>query len=119
MDDISTFLAQLKRLFLEEREKVERLRELESQLDRDPLYGEYINKQVERLREELNACRNGMDYLVKLLLRVPPWHSRHRTALGMFFQSGDFERSVFVMTKFPEGNSELDRKLTLKGDVGS
>jgi hypothetical protein len=52
-----------------------------------------------------------MDHLVRLLLRVPPWHSRHRTALGAFFKGGDFERSVFVMTKFPEGDGELDQKL--------
>ena len=111
MDDVSTFLAQLKRSFLEEREKVDRLRDLEGQLDRDPLYGDHIERQVGRLREELSACRNDMDELVKLLLRVPPWHSRHRTALGAFLKSGDFERSVFVMTKFPEANGELDKKL--------
>ncbi|RII29633.1 MAG: hypothetical protein CXR30_09925 [Geobacter sp.] len=111
MDDISTFLAQIKRSFFEEREKVERLRDLETQLDKDPLYGEYIESQAERLRGELIACRNDMDHLVKLLLRVPPWHSRHRTALSSFFKNGDFEKSVFIMTKFPESDSENDKKL--------
>ena len=111
MDDVSTFLAQLKQSFLEEREKVDRLRELEGQLDRDPLYGDHIKRQVDRLRDELRACRNEMDDLVKLLLRVPPWHSRHRTALGDFYRGGDFEKSVFIMTKFPEANGDPDQKL--------
>lgn len=111
MDDFSAFLAQLKRSFLEEREKVERLRELEGQLDRDPLYGDHIERQIDRIRDELAACRNEMEQLVKLLLRVPPWHSRHRSALGEFFKQGGYERSVFVMTKFPEGDGELDQKL--------
>ena len=66
---------------------------------------------MERVRVELTACRAEMDELVKLLLRVPPWHSRHRTALGPFFKDGDFESSVFVMTKFPEGDGELDQQL--------
>jgi hypothetical protein len=133
MDDISTFLFRLRQSFLEERRKEERLRELESEFDRsrlrpsrpdpsrldpssfesliDPHYGALIQKQVARVREELTACRNDMDHLVKLLLRLPPWHSRHQSALARFFQEGDFERSVFVMTKFPEGDSELDKGL--------
>jgi hypothetical protein len=133
MDIISTFLIRLKQSFLEECKKVERLRELESELDRsrlrppisdpsrldpssfesliDTQEGAFIQNQVGRVREELNACRNDMDHLVKMLLRVPPWHERHRPALARFFQEGDFERSVFVMTKFPEGNSALDKGL--------
>lgn len=111
MDDISAFLARLKRSFLEENEKAERLRKLESELDRDPLYADYLERQVERARVELAACRTDMDDLVKLLLKVPPWHSRHRTALGAFLKEGDSESSVFVMTKFPEGDGELDQRL--------
>ncbi len=111
MDDVSTFLARMKQSFVEEREKAERLSQLEAELDRDPLYADHIKRKVARVREELTACRAEMEELVKLLLRVPPWHSRHRTALGPFFDEGGFEKSVFVMTKFPEGNSEPDQKL--------
>lgn len=112
MDDVSTFLARMKQSFLEEREKLDRLSLLEAQLDRDPLYADHIKRQVTRVREELTACRVDMEELVKILLRVPPWHSRHRTALGPFFDDGGFEKSVFVMTKFPEGNEEPDHKLS-------
>jgi hypothetical protein len=112
MDDISSFLAHLKRSFIEEREKAEHILELEHQLERDPLYADYLKGQIKRMRLELDACRNDMYQLVSLLLQVPPWHSRHRTALGDFSKDGDYERSVFVMTKFPEGDGELDQKLS-------
>jgi hypothetical protein len=111
MDDISSFLAHLKRSFTEEDEKAKLLLKLEGELERDPLYADYLKGQTKRIRGELDACRNDMHRLVSLLLQVPPWHSRHRTALGAFFKDGDYESSVFVMTKFPESDSELDQRL--------
>jgi hypothetical protein len=112
MDEISTFLVQLKRSFFEQREKDDLIEELEKQLlDRDPLYAGFLEQKIRRVREELKTCRNEMEHLVKLLLQVPPWHSRHRTALGPFFKDGDYDSSVFLMTKFPDGDSEPDEKL--------
>ena len=111
MDDVSAFLARLKESFREEREKVEMLRGYEEELEKDPVASEFLERRVVRLRRELGACRNEMEELVNLLLRVPPWHTRHRNALGAFHREGDFDRSVFIMCKFPEGNGELDRQL--------
>src|SRR6185295_6677860 len=56
------------------------------------------------------------------LLRCPPYHSRHIEKLRDFYvgprkrtassnvESG-YEASVFVMTKYPEGNSKADIRL--------
>src|SRR5262245_48702733 len=101
MDDVSAFLSQLRRITHEETEKLARLRELEMELDRDLLYADHLRKQMERIRKELEACRGDMEHLVSVLLRIPPWHSRHRRALLEFNREASFESSVFVMTKFP------------------
>ena len=83
MDIISTCLIRLKQSFLEECKKVERLRELESELARSrlrpPIFdpsrldpssfeslidtqeGAFIQNQAGRVREELNACRNDVE----------------------------------------------------------
>ena len=37
------------------------------------------------------------------LLTLPPQHLRYETKLGQFRREATFEKSVFIMTKFPEG----------------
>lgn len=45
------------------------------------------------------------------LLTFPPFHIRHSPKLKEFHQYGCFEKSVFIMTKFPEGDGEKDIEL--------
>ena len=46
------------------------------------------------------------------LLSFPPCHSRHFAKLDTFHSVATFHTSVFIMTKFPEGDSEADAGLT-------
>jgi hypothetical protein len=63
-------------------------------------------QQLESVRREK---RSRLDELV----RYPPYHDRHFAKLGLFHDSATrtFDRSVFVMTKFPEGATPLDQQL--------
>jgi len=40
------------------------------------------------------------------LMALPPQHLRYETKLGQFRSEASFEKSVFIMTKFPEGNTK-------------
>jgi hypothetical protein len=45
-------------------------------------------------------------------LALPPQHVRYETKLGQFRQEASFEKSVFIMTKFPEGKTAKARELS-------
>jgi hypothetical protein len=45
------------------------------------------------------------------LLRFPPHLYKHAPKLAEFALEGGYEQSVFIMTKFPEGDTEKDRAL--------
>jgi hypothetical protein len=49
--------------------------------------------------------------LLQDLLQCPPCHLRHRDMLSLFHRIAPYEKSVFIMTKFPEGNSKSDKEL--------
>jgi hypothetical protein len=49
--------------------------------------------------------------LLQDLLQCPPCHLRHRDMLSVFHRIAPYEKSVFIMTKFPEGNSKSDKEL--------
>jgi hypothetical protein len=52
-------------------------------------------KNIEKYREWCRAELSG-------LLEFPPHHIRHFQKLERFWQDGPYERSVFLMTKFPD-----------------
>jgi hypothetical protein len=45
-------------------------------------------------------------------LALPPQHVRYETKLGQFRREASFEKSVFIMTKFPEGAAAKAAELT-------
>jgi hypothetical protein len=45
------------------------------------------------------------------LVTFPPQHLRHFPKLVEFHNNAPYEKSVFIMTKFPEGNTALDAEL--------
>jgi len=51
-------------------------------------------------------------YLKRHLLRFPFYHERHFEKLAEFHKAGKYRQSVFIMTKFPEGNEEPAQRLT-------
>lgn len=48
---------------------------------------------------------------LRALIQFPEHHERHNALLAAFEEEGTFEQSVFIMTKFPEGNTAKDRAL--------
>jgi hypothetical protein len=63
-------------------------------VDMEALIDGYIRKQLE------------------LLLRVPPHMLKHSEILEEFFENGDYDRSIFIMTKFPEADGPADAALS-------
>lgn len=65
-----------------------------------------LAKELERIRAEKQG---QLDELV----RYPPFHDRHFSLLNNFHApaKGSFEQCVFIMTKFPEGNTAEDLQL--------
>lgn len=49
---------------------------------------------------------------LKQFLLFPPQHSRHQSKLEAFYTVAKYDESVFIMTKFPEGDSQQDSELT-------
>jgi hypothetical protein len=65
-----------------------------------------LAQQIERVRREK---LRGLDELV----RYPPFHGRHFDKLADYYRcaSCSFEKSVFIMTKFPESGTAADQQL--------
>lgn len=64
------------------------------------LYGEQIDRLYTQIQDRLQN-----------LLLVPPHHSRHHGKLEAFHRVANYEESIFIMTKFPEGATEDDKAL--------
>jgi hypothetical protein len=71
----------------------------------------------EDIRESMGATlakfEGHLTDALKTLVRFPPYHVRHTNVIGEFLDVSPFERSVFVMTKYPDGKvPEADQQLT-------
>jgi hypothetical protein len=68
--------------------------------------------QVERTEvyeSNIENCRQKIfRYLDEKLLRFPPYHERHLAKLVDFHKEASYEKSVFIMTKFPDPHSQAD-----------
>ena len=56
----------------------------------------------DRLMEDAEWSRRRCREQLSTLVKFPPQHLRHFPQLGQFWRDGSYERSVFLMTKFPE-----------------
>ena len=56
--------------------------------------------------DELLNLKNKITEKLQDLLLKPPQHSRHNIKLNAFHKVADYEKSVFIMTKFPDGDDE-------------
>jgi hypothetical protein len=63
-------------------------------------YDEQIRIWARKIKDELDG-----------LLRYPPWHQHLSDMLEEFHQTGRYDKSVFIMTKFPDGKTKLDGEL--------
>lgn len=70
----------------------------------------------------LQSIARNRDRLLKLLQRTvdfPPRHMRHFALLEQFWRDGSYDKSVFVMSKFPSGLGTKDQQLARVLDVVS
>jgi hypothetical protein len=56
------------------------------------------DEQVAKTRQEIDTII-GTEYL-----KYPPQHARHFVQLTEFHQTASYDKSVVIMTKFPDGN---------------
>jgi hypothetical protein len=98
----------LRRLFDEEAET--RKRRERAALEVNPAeYDENLERYDRQITEAYNAIE---ECLWKRVLRFGIHHDRHAAALKKFHDVAPFEKSVFIMTKYPDGNTPVDLELS-------
>jgi hypothetical protein len=99
---------QLRKLFKEQfdlQDDLDRLSDQASSAEADEKALAY-HRQLSAKKQEIQA------YLECELLRYPPHHyGEHAGKLKEFHEVAPYESSVFIMTKFPEGDSAKDKAL--------
>lgn len=73
-----------------------------------PTYQEAMDIQ----RESAHKLETLIKKRLGQFLLFPPHHSRHQSRLETFYTVAKYDESVFIMTKFPEGDSQQDSELT-------
>jgi hypothetical protein len=73
-----------------------------------PAWRDEQDAQIKARIDKLNAYKR--DLLVDVL-RFPPYHRRHDQAIQEFHSTWKFEKAVFIMTKYPDGNDAIDNEL--------
>lgn len=73
-----------------------------------PAWRDEQDSQIKSRIEKLDAYKRD---LVEDVLRFPPQHRRHAQAVEAFHKTCAYEKAVFIMTKYPDGNDTLDREL--------
>ena len=77
----------------------------------------FRDEQDAALQQQIESVRKQKLRTLDELVRYPPFHDRHFSKLDQFHANAGavagkpFEKSVFIMTKFPDGNNPLDGKL--------
>lgn len=104
---IENFIDDLKKLFKEQDEVIQRWKDRLDNVNTRELRDN--NKQFySQYHDELNNLNTKIIEKLQDLLLKPPQHSRHINKLITFHQVADYEKSVFIITKFPEGRTEAD-----------
>jgi hypothetical protein len=68
--------------------------------------------EIHDYQADIDSIYNEIDHIIRSIILFPPHHIKHFSLLDSFFQPATFERSVFVMTKFPdEGDARKDTGL--------
>jgi hypothetical protein len=76
-----------------------------------PLGHAMRDEQDQEIRAGINANEQRKKRILEDYARFPPHHARHFSQLEEFQKASPFERSVFIMTKYPEGDTLLDQQL--------
>lgn len=63
------------------------------------------------LKAQIDDVSRKKEQVLRAFLTFPPFHDRHRGVLEAFLEDGAFEKSVFIMTKYPDGGQPDDAAL--------
>lgn len=55
------------------------------------------------LKVQIDEVARKKEQVLRAILTFPPFHDRHRALLDAFHTDGAFDKSVFIMTKYPDG----------------
>jgi len=107
MPDIASTLTVLNKLF----ERLDRAEGDRRDLLQSGLPQAMKDEQDEAALQQIDKLRGYQEELLRDLLRYPPYAVEHFANLEQFHQGSPFEKSVFIMTKFPENKTPLDGEL--------
>jgi hypothetical protein len=100
---------QLRKFFREQfdlQDELDRLSDQASSAEADDERALAFQRQIAAKKQAIRA------YLEEELVRYPPHHhGEHGAALKEFHKIAGYAESVFIMTKFPDGDSDKDRAL--------
>jgi hypothetical protein len=106
--EINEAIGNLRKLF---QRQFELQQELEGLTDQTSV-AESEEKGSSYLDQIRNTKAMIRDYLEKELLRYPPHHHKnHFEELKAFHEVAPYEKSVFIMTKFPQGRGKKEKAL--------
>jgi hypothetical protein len=97
---------ELRFLFETERNRVQEKLEFERKYP-----SAFRDEHIDGYTADINNWRKKIETRLTDLLRYPPHHDHLKDKLKDFHQGAAFEKSVFIMTKFPEGLTPLDDQL--------
>ena len=109
---LNDLLLRLKYLLKEEQEALLRLNRVQ---DADNADRTWSTPDLERIRQrrldDLNECRQAQRTVIDNYGLFPSRYLAKWQSLEEFWKMGDFNKSVFIMTKFADGQTEDDEKL--------
>lgn len=94
--------------------KVAQLERERQELLNSPLNPAMKDEQERELKDDIERQRKRMARVIDDLSRFPPYHARHEQKLGDFHKVAPFEKSVFVMTKFPDPKKAMPADVQLE-----
>ena len=69
---------------------------------------------LSELQESILRMNDKCKSLLRLLIEFPPRHIRHFQKLREFWKDGNYDQSVFIMTKFPDENGDKTKNAELE-----
>lgn len=84
-----------------------RIESLSCHLLENPTYQGELDEEHKKMLDFLTQIKENL----QIFISFPPFHMRHMNQLEAFHRGSNFEESIFIMTKYPEGESEIDTAL--------
>jgi hypothetical protein len=70
-----------------------------------------VDELIDSYDAEIQIWRKRIEVYLHDLLRYPPYHFHLKDKIEEFHQVSEYDKTVFIMTKFPEGQTQTDQEL--------